>query len=171
MRADLLALYNRELEALRQLGAEFAELHPKVAGRLRLTGDSVGDPHVEGLLQGVALLNARVQLRLDDDFPELTAGLLEILYPHYLAPIPSFFTAQFQPVADIETMQRVPRGTPLRTERIGEDECVFTTTQELELWPIEITTLELRGTPFAAPPPPRSTSLHRARTKLCLAWL
>jgi type VI secretion system protein ImpG len=46
MRADLLALYNRELEALRQLGAEFAELHPKVAGRLRLTGDSVGDPHV-----------------------------------------------------------------------------------------------------------------------------
>jgi type VI secretion system protein ImpG len=158
MRADLLALYSRELEALRQIGAEFAELHPKVAGRLRLTGDSVGDPHVEGLLQGVALLNARVQLRLDDDFPELTAGLLEILYPHYLAPIPSFFTAQFQPVADIETMQRVPRGTPLRTERIGEDECVFTTTQELELWPIEITTLELRGTPFAAPPPPMGTN-------------
>lgn len=158
MSPELLALYNRELEALRQLGAEFAERHPKVAGKLRLTSDVAADPHVERLLQGVALLNARVQLRLDDDFPELTAGLLEILYPHYLAPIPSFFTAQFLPIPDIETVQLIRRGTLLRTERIRDDECIFATTQDVELWPIEIAAVELRGLPFAAPPPPRGAS-------------
>ena len=73
---SLLAFFNRELEALRVLAGEFAERHPKIAGRLRLTKDTVDDPHVSRLLEGVAFLGARVQHRLDDEFPELTDGLL-----------------------------------------------------------------------------------------------
>ena len=76
----LLAYFNRELEALRGLASEFAERHPKIAGRLRLTKDTVDDPHVSRLLEGVAFLGARVQHRLDDEFPELTDALLSVLY-------------------------------------------------------------------------------------------
>ena len=89
MSDSLLGYFNRELEALRGLASEFAERHPKIAGRLRLTKDTVDDPHVARLLEGVAFLGARVQHRLDDEFPELTDALLSVLYPHYLAPLPS----------------------------------------------------------------------------------
>ena len=75
---SLLAFFNRELEALRVLAGEFAERHPKIAGRLRLTKDTVDDPHVSRLLEGVAFLGARVQHRLDDEFPELTDALLSV---------------------------------------------------------------------------------------------
>ena len=92
---SLLAYFNRELEALRGLAGEFAERHPKIAGRLRLTKDTVDDPHVGRLLEGVAFLGARVQHRLDDEFPELTDGLLSVLYPHYLAPMPSVAITRF----------------------------------------------------------------------------
>src|SRR3954451_5113232 len=91
----LLPYYDRELVAIRRLAAEFADAHPKVARRLRLAADAVDDPHVARLLEGVAFLGARVQHRLDDEFPELTDALLGVLYPHYLAPFPSVAIAAF----------------------------------------------------------------------------
>ena len=91
MRDDLLLYYERELNYLRQLGAEFAEKHPKIAGRLLLDTDKgeSEDPHVERLLEAIAFLAARVHLKIDDEFPEITEALLSILYPHYIRPIPS----------------------------------------------------------------------------------
>ena len=80
MSDELLPFYNRELAAIRRLAGEFAEANPKVAGRLRMTPDAVDDPHVERLLEGVAFLAARVQHRLDDELPELTDALLELLW-------------------------------------------------------------------------------------------
>ena len=85
----LLPYYERELDAIRRLAAEFADTHPKIAGRLRLAAETVDDPHVARLLEGMAFLAARVHHRLDDEFPELTDALLGLLYPHYLAPMPS----------------------------------------------------------------------------------
>ena len=82
--------YDRELTALHEQVAAFARQHPRVAARLRLTADGTADdPLVSRLLDGAAFLAARVHQRLDDEFPELTDALLDILYPHYLAPIPS----------------------------------------------------------------------------------
>ena len=75
---SLLPYFNQELNAVRQLAAEFARTHPKVAGRLRLSPDTVDDPHVARLLDGVAFLSARVHARLDDDFPELTLSLIHL---------------------------------------------------------------------------------------------
>ncbi len=90
MRDDLLLYYERELNYLRQLGAEFAEKYPKIASRLVLdTEKESADPHVERLLEGFSFLAARVHLKIDDEFPEITEALLSILYPHYIRPIPS----------------------------------------------------------------------------------
>ena len=38
MESKLLEYYNRELAYLREMGAEFAERYPKVAGRLGMRG-------------------------------------------------------------------------------------------------------------------------------------
>src|SRR5271157_1524485 len=118
MSDSLLPYYERELDAIKRLAAEFADTHPKIAGRLRLSADAVDDPHVARLLEGVAFLAARVHHRLDDEFPELTDALLGVLYPHYLAPFPSAAIAQFRAQPDLLMPFRLPRGTMLETEPV-----------------------------------------------------
>ena len=91
----LLPYYNQELQYLRRFGAEFAAEHPKIAARLRLGDDLSEDPHVSRIIESFALLAARTRLKLDDDFPEVTNAMLGVLYPHYLAPIPSTAIVEF----------------------------------------------------------------------------
>ena len=55
MSDELLAYYNSELAFLRELGAEFAEKYPKVAGRLLLEAGKCADPHVERCRKGYRL--------------------------------------------------------------------------------------------------------------------
>ena len=155
MAEELLSYYNRELVYLRKLGAEFADLHPKVASRLRISGEAVEDPHVLRLLEGVAFLNARVRRKLDDEFPELTDALLGQLYPHYLAPIPSLAIVQIKPAADLAEVRRVPAHSEIETEPVADEVCVFRTTQDVDLYPIEIAAAGLTGRPLLGPASPR----------------
>jgi type VI secretion system protein ImpG len=151
---SLLGYFNRELEALRGLASEFAERHPKIAGRLRLTKDTVDDPHVARLLEGVAFLGARVQHRLDDEFPELTDALLSVLYPHYLAPLPSVAIVRFAADAGMNGPARLPSGLAIETEPVAGEACQFRTTSPVTLWPVEIESVKLSGMPLPAPPNP-----------------
>jgi type VI secretion system protein ImpG len=153
----LLPYYNRELDAIRNLAAEFAAAYPKIAGRLRLSEDSVDDPHVARLLEGVAFLAARVHHRLDDEFPELTDALLGVLYPHYLAPSPSSAIVQFQCKPDLKGPCQVPVNLPLDTEPVRGETCRFRTVYPATLWPVEVESVRLSGLPLAAPANPRAT--------------
>lgn len=150
----LLPYYDRELNALRALAAEFAAAHPKIAGRLRLAPDAVDDPHVARLLEGVAFLAARVHHRLDDEFPELTDALLGVLYPHYLAPFPSAAIVQLQPQSDLLLPLKLASGLALETEPVGDEPCRFRTAWPLTLWPVEVEHVRLSGLPLAAPQNP-----------------
>lgn len=86
---ELFTKYESELVILRSLCREYAPRYPKVAANLQMGGDTCDDPHVERLIQGVALLSARVAKRLDDSYPQFTEALLNLLFPHYLLPFPS----------------------------------------------------------------------------------
>lgn len=151
MADSLLPYFNQELVAVRQLAAEFAKVHPKIAGRLRLSPDAVDDPHVARLLDGVAFLSARAQQRLDDEFPELTDTLLGVLYPHYLAPFPSCAIAQFTSKPDLQAMVEIPAGFEVDTESVRGQSCRYRTASKLTLWPIRIESARLMGLPFTAP--------------------
>jgi type VI secretion system protein ImpG len=141
----LLRYYNLELQHLREMGAEFAQQFPKIAARLGMNGLEVADPYVERLLEGVAFMASRVQLKLDAEFPRFTQALLEIIHPHYLAPTPSMLVAQLRPdTADANLAggrKVVPRGTTMLALAAGEDAtaCEFRTAHDVPLWPIEIT--------------------------------
>ena len=154
MSDTLLPYYNRELNAVRSLAAEFARAYPKVAGRLRLTEEAVDDPHVARLLEGVAFLAARVHHRLDDEFPELTDALLGVLYPHFLAPVPSAAIVQLTAQKDSKIGARIPAGLALESEPVRGERCSFRTTSEVTLWPVEIEFAKLSGLPLAAPDNP-----------------
>src|ERR1700710_932472 len=151
MSDSLLPYYNRELVAIRRLAAEFASAHPKIAGRLRLAEDTVDDPHVARLLEGVAFLAARVHHRLDDEFPELTDALLGVLYPHYLAPLPSSAIVQFVCKPDLQGPCRIKPDLPLDSEPVRGESCRFHTVYPATLWPVEIETIRLSGLPLTAP--------------------
>jgi type VI secretion system protein ImpG len=157
MSDTLLPYYDRELNAIRRLAAQFAESHPKIAGRLRVSPDAVDDPHVERLLEGAAFLAARVHRRLDDEFPELTDALLGVLYPHYLAPVPSCTVLQFQGPPDLATPFEVPPGTAVDSEPVRGEACRFRTAYPTTVWPVEIESVRLSGLPLAAPANPLAT--------------
>ncbi len=148
MREELLEYYERELAYLRQLGGKFAEKYPRVASRLLLENDRCDDPHVERLLEAFAFLAARVHLRIDDDFPEVTSALLGLVAPHYLRPIPSMSIAECQvdPEQGKQTAgQTMPAGTPLATKRLVDGQpCRFRTAYPVDLWPFTIGQCEWR---------------------------
>lgn len=156
MAEGFLDRYNDELLALRRRAARFADAFPKIAGRLRMTGDVADDPHVERLIQSFAYSAARVRQKLDDEFPELTDGLLETLYPHYLAPLPSMSIVRLKPSDTLASVQTVPRHTEILAEPVGGEACRFRTTQDVDMVPLEIVDATLSGQPINAPMSPYS---------------
>ncbi len=148
MREELLEYYERELAYLRQLGGKFAEKYPRVASRLLLESDRCDDPHVERLLEAFAFLAARVHLRIDDDFPEVTSALLGIVAPHYLRPIPAMTIVECQvdPEQGKQTAgQIMPAGTQIATKRLVDGQpCRFRTAYPVELWPFTVSQCEWR---------------------------
>jgi type VI secretion system protein ImpG len=157
MRDELLVYYERELTFLRQMGAEFAGQYPKVASRLLLEPNRCEDPHVERLIESVALLAARVHLRLDDDFPEITQALLNVVYPHYTRPIPSFSIAEFRlREGGAIAAQRIPRGTMLYSKPVEGMPVRFQTAYDTDAWPLTISevgwsTIDRLDPPLRAP--------------------
>jgi type VI secretion system protein ImpG len=147
MDTRLVKHYESELMYLRDMGGEFAAAYPKIASRLGMEGVEVLDPYVERLLEGVAFLSARVQLELELQYPAFTSNLLEIIYPHYLAPTPSMMIAEFEPDPTNSAIQDgyvMPRQTVLRS-RLMENEqtaCEFRTAADLTMWPVEISEAE-----------------------------
>ncbi len=163
MSEDLLPYYERELTFLRQMGAEFAAKYPKIAARLLLEADKCEDPHVERLIQAAAFLGARIHRKLDDDFPEITDALLGVLYPHYLAPIPSMSIVQFVPDPEqgsLASAQRIERGAMLYSQPVGGTPCRFRTCYPVTLWPIEVTSARF-DSPDRVGPAPKAVGVIR----------
>ncbi len=160
MSEALLGYYNRELAYLRREGAEFARKYPKIAGRLRLGEHSADDPMVARLVESVAFLNARIRHKLDDDFPEIAESMLDVLYPHYLRPVPSTAIVRFDfdPTEGGATGgHEIPRGAPVETSELFDGEpCRFRTCYPMTLWPIRVESARLVGPPYQAPRTSRS---------------
>jgi type VI secretion system protein ImpG len=148
MRDELLGYYERELVFLRRMGAEFARKYPKVAARLLVDGEKIEDPHVERMIEAFAFLTGRIALKLDDDLPEITESLINLLYPHYLAPLPSMAIAQVSfgsPSDKLTSVQRLPRGSRLNSRPVDGTPCQFQTAFETALVPIELESAALES--------------------------
>jgi len=155
MRDELLDYYERELTFLRQMGAEFAEKYPKIAARLMMEPDRCEDPHVERMVEAFAFLAARVHLKIDDEFPEITEALLNILFPHYLRPVPSMSVVEFYldpEQGKLTTGFKVPRGSLLYSRPVDGVPCRFRTCYETMLWPVRVVEAEWK-TPDRIQPP------------------
>ncbi|MBO0912497.1 MAG: type VI secretion system baseplate subunit TssF, partial [Acidobacteria bacterium] len=141
MNDELLPYYERELLFVRRMAQEFAEQYPQRASALKLTHAGCDDPHVERILEAFALIAGRIQRKIDDEFPEITQALLDVLYPHLLRPVPSMAIAQFEvdrEQAKSPTGHLVPRGSITYTEPAGGIECRFRTAYPVRLFPVGV---------------------------------
>jgi type VI secretion system protein ImpG len=172
LRDDLLYYYERELTFLRRMGAEFAQKYPKVASRLQLEPGKCEDPHVERLLEGFAFLSARVHLKLEDDFSEISEALLNVVYPHYIRPIPSMSVVEFEVDPEqgkVSTGLTIPRDTLLYSRPVGGVPCKFRTCYPTTLWPLTVSEAQWVAPDRLRPPVKASDAVAALRFELrCL---
>jgi type VI secretion system protein ImpG len=159
MRDELLQYYERELTYLRRLGADFGRRYPKVASGLLLEPTRSDDPHVERLLEGFAFLAARVHLKLDDEFPQISEALLDTVYPEYTRPVPAMSLVQFELDPDqgkLTSGYRIAPQTLLYARPVNGVTCRFRTCYDTTLWPVTVADAAWI-TPHQLDPPVRGT--------------
>lgn len=142
-----LTYYEAELAHIREMAVEFSALHPTVARNLSLESVPCPDPYVERLLEGVAYLAARTRLKVDAEGARSVRGILDALYPDLAGPSPALSSVVLHPGPQVKTMLNghvVQRGTRMISAfREGlSTRAIYTTAQDVALWPIEIDAVE-----------------------------
>ena len=125
--------FREELAFLKEQGKEFTEIHPQLA---RFLHGRNTDPDVERLLEGFAFLTARLREKVEDEFPELTHSIINMLWPNYLRPVPSMTIMSFSPDKSVSEKQTVARGTQLDSKPVFGTKCHFRTCRDVDLYPL-----------------------------------
>jgi type VI secretion system protein ImpG len=139
----LLSLYEQELRYFRESTGEFAKQFPKIAGRLGIDNTEITDPYVERLIEATAFLSARVNLKLNSEYPQFTQNFLDVVYPNFLAPTPAMMVLQITPDlldANLAAGVKIPKRSGVRAmQSTGQSTyCEFMTSQDLDLYPVQI---------------------------------
>lgn len=145
-----LRYFDAEMRYLCEAGEEFARAHPDQAAGLNLDKVGARDPYVERLFEGFAFLMGRLREKLDDDLPELTEGLVSMLWPHYLRTIPSLSIVEFMPEwREMKDGMTIAKGFEVLSRPLGErgTRCRYTTTQDIDLVPLSLSKATLGTEP------------------------
>ncbi|UJQ38531.1 type VI secretion system baseplate subunit TssF [Aeromonas caviae] len=128
--------FRDELAFLRLQGREFADAYPELT---RFLSEQNTDPDVERLLEGFAFLTGNLRAKIEDEFPELTHGLLNMLWPNYLRPVPSMTIMQFAVIPGaIAQPALVRQGCQLDSLPLDEVTCHFQTCHDTWVYPADI---------------------------------
>jgi type VI secretion system protein ImpG len=137
--------YQDELSYLREMGQEFSREYPKLAPFLASAGL---DPDVERLLEGFAFLSGRLRQKLDDELPELTHTLMNLLWPHYLRPLPAMSVVQFDPHLNVLSEgKQVARGVEVDSLPVDGTTCRFRTCYDVRVYPLRVDSVQQQRVP------------------------
>jgi type VI secretion system protein ImpG len=139
--SDFEKYYEEEMRFLKEGGQEFAEAFPERARYLNITTVEDRDPYVERLFEGFAFLSGRIRQKLEDDFPEFSQNLMEMVDPAFLRCIPSLAMLQIAFRANMLPKPYViPKGTLFLSNPVGADMtiCRFQSTQDVTLYPFTL---------------------------------
>lgn len=128
--------FQDELTYLRESGSEFAKYHPKLTHFL---SEGTFDPDVERLLEGFAFLTGRIREKIDDELPELTQSLVNLLWPHYMRSVPSMSISELKPHSGSVTERTtIARGAEMASEQVEGTQCLFRTCYDVDIYPLRI---------------------------------
>ncbi len=136
--------YQQQLLDLRELAKEFSKAHPALAPML---SGKTSDPDVERLMEGVAFLAGMLRRKLDDEFPEIVHGLIQLIFPHYMRPIPSTTIISFRPKPGLKEAIKVPSGVEIGSIPVDGTSCIFKTCSDLEIYPLNLVDAKLLERP------------------------
>lgn len=142
--------FDEEMRYLHEAGKVFARMHPEQARYLNIDSVADRDPYVERLFEGFAFLTGRIRQQLDDELPQYTEALCELLFPHFLRPVPSLTMLAFRAQAGrVKEAMRIPRGTEVVSAPVGDEGvvCRFRTTQDVLLQPLNLNDVALEWSP------------------------
>ena len=145
-----LRYYEAEMRYLREAGKEFSRAHPDRAAMLNLDKAGARDPYVERMFEGFAFLMGRLREKLDDDLPELTEGLVSLLWPHYMRTIPSLSIVEFVPDwRQLRQSEVLPENFSVLSRPVGPGKttCQYRTTREIALQPLHLADARLQIEP------------------------
>ncbi|MBS9854944.1 MULTISPECIES: type VI secretion system baseplate subunit TssF [Vibrio harveyi group] len=148
MSDSLLSYFEQELRFVRNEASQFAERHPGTARALGMRKDSIDDPQIARLIESVALMNGKLQQRLDESYPELTESLVNLLFPHYLRPVPSYSMLDFAIFEEANAKHSIPKGTEFDVASESGEPVVFRTSEDIALLPIQVASAEVLFAPF-----------------------
>lgn len=132
--------FEEEMVYLREMGEEYARMFPKLAPFL---AHKSNDPDIERLLEGFAFLSSRLRQKLDDEIPEFTHTLIDLMWPHLLRPVPATSILQFTPMPNsISEKKLVEAGVEVDSIPVDATTCRFRTSYDVELFPIELKDVE-----------------------------
>jgi|GEM_PF-3125666 len=149
---SILQYYQDEMEFLVNSGKNFAKKYPDLAKTLDFSSFSSNDPDVQRLIESVALLNARLQKRLDEQAPEISNAILNAIYPQFSEPIPSLMIVNFSHLNKIPNQENkfIPKNTTLTSAKSYEGTYYsFKTTMDTQITNYEITQISLKKTAAA----------------------
>lgn len=135
--------FREELTFLKEQGREFTEIYPQLS---RFLHGRTMDPDVERLLEGFAFLTGRLREKVDDEFPEFTHSMINMLWPNYLRPVPSMSILAFTPNKSVSEKQVISKGTQVDSKAIFGTKCHFQTCREVALYPLECTGVQTQHT-------------------------
>ena len=150
MKDQTLRYFDAEMRYLREAAKEFAQTHPDRAAMLDLDKAGTPDPYVERLFEGFAFSMGRLREKIDDDLPELTEGLVSMLWPHYLRTIPSLSVVALTPALHAMKMAEVvPAGLEVYSRPVGPKNtvCRYRTTQDVMLNPLSVSAVTMTTEP------------------------
>lgn len=127
--------FREELTFLREQGKNFTDIHPQLS---RFLNGNTTDPDVERLLEGFAFLTAKLREKVEDEFPEFTHSIINMLWPNYLRPIPSLCIVKFNPEENLVDAQLIRQGTQLDSKPVFETTCHYKTCRDIDIYPIEV---------------------------------
>ncbi|MCP3850633.1 MAG: type VI secretion system baseplate subunit TssF [Gammaproteobacteria bacterium] len=131
--------FQDELTALRSLGAEFADNNPRLAPFLATEAQ---DPDVERLLEGFAFLTGRLRQKLEDELPELTHSVVNLLWPNFLKPVPSLSMVQMSPMDGLSEKKQIKRQSMVLSTPVDGTQCQFQTCFDVDLYPLIISNVQ-----------------------------
>lgn len=126
--------FREELAFLREQGKEFTEIHPQLS---RFLHGRNTDPDVERLLEGFAFLTGRLREKIEDEFPELTHSIINMLWPNYLRPVPSMSIVKFTPEENMSVKHTISTGIQLNSKAVLGTTCQFRTCRDVVIYPLE----------------------------------
>ncbi len=126
--------FRDELAFLKEQGKQFSEVYPQLS---RFLNGRNTDPDVERLLEGFAFLTGKLREKVEDEFPELTHSIINMLWPNYLRPIPSLSILRFHPKNNFHTRQVISQSTQVDSKPVFGTACHFNTCRDVEIYPIE----------------------------------